>query len=239
MIHYMNDGQEFEYALDLAREILLQSTGTGSDDISYRTVCEEFLHAIRKFAIYAFSLSEEKDLLSQWRAYCPPEGGFALGFSAAKLRELAEPEGFHLVRCEYDRDAQQTLIRPIVDEILNRAREIGSKFTFLDLQLSVIRRLAEIGASLKHPSFAEEREWRLIATHVPAGSVRYRATRSLIVPYYDLAIARGSSFPVERVVVGPHRHADLAERSLRLMTSAARGWPVKVEQTATPFRVLG
>ena len=57
--------------------------------------------------LYVFCLSEEPDLLSQWRAYSEHGSGYALGFSSNGLKNLLRrTEGQYLVRVVYDKEAQ-------------------------------------------------------------------------------------------------------------------------------------
>jgi hypothetical protein len=97
--------------------------------------------------------------------------------------------------------------------------------------------LARVGGAIKHPSFKEEREWRLIAVPSSFEGVKYRAHGSLIVPYLDLPIPKDGQL-IKEIVVGPCRYPDLALRSIRLMSAAQRGWPLKVTTARTPFRQL-
>ena len=239
MLHYMNDGQEFGYALELARGLLRESLGTTAEDEDCRSTCEQYLNSIKRLAVFIFSLSERQDLLSQWRAYCPPEGGYVIGFRAKELQDVVLPEGFRLVACEYNRERQIELLRPVVDRMISAARELGSGASGTALRDVMTDEFAEVAAGLKHPSFEEEREWRLVAAPKPFDTVVYRATQTLVVPYFNLSITRGKTLPVSRVVVGPHRFPELARRSLHFMTAVVRGWPIKVEHSNTPYRVIG
>jgi hypothetical protein len=47
---------------------------------------------------YSCSFSKQKDLLSQWRGYCPPEEGYAIGFkSPDKFRDFMCDDGLSIV----------------------------------------------------------------------------------------------------------------------------------------------
>jgi hypothetical protein len=239
MLHYMNDGQEFGYALEMARGLIREMLGNNEEDEDCISTCEQYLTSIAQLTVFIFSLSERQDLLSQWRAYCPPEGGYAIGFIAKTLEDIARPEGFRLVACEYDRNRQTELLRPVVDQIIKTAHELGPGANGIAMHKAMTDDFAEVAAGLKHPSFEEEREWRLVAAHKPLDTAMYRTTQTLIVPYFNLSITKQETLPVSRVVVGPHRFPGLARRSLHFMTAVVRGWPVKVEHSETPYRVIG
>src|SRR5262245_7768346 len=103
MIHYMNDAQEFRYALRLARQLVLTATGA---EQHHRTVCDNFLSSIERMAVFVFSLTSHKDQLRQWRAYAT-NGGYAIGFPTEHLQAIARNVGAQLVRCDYNPDSQR------------------------------------------------------------------------------------------------------------------------------------
>jgi hypothetical protein len=70
IIHFLNDAEEFQYAISIEQELLKER---GSAEAS--EVLSTFLDWITSANVCAFSLTAEGDLLSQWRAYCPASGG--------------------------------------------------------------------------------------------------------------------------------------------------------------------
>jgi hypothetical protein len=71
----------------------------------------------------SFCLSEEDDLLSQWRGYAADATGLSIGFSSEYImslskrsRDQAKPH-FSLHKVEYDATAQEELIRPTYKEV--------------------------------------------------------------------------------------------------------------------------
>lgn len=69
-----------------------------------------------------FCLSEDGDLLSQWRGYAADGTGFSIGFARAYLEELASlsrpPEEYiKLHQVVYDPDDQEATVMPIYDEV--------------------------------------------------------------------------------------------------------------------------
>ncbi len=88
-IRYLNDSSEFTYAVQLAYKALREWKHT---DLAYyqafRKLAEERLRESGSSILVA-SLSEEGDLLSQWRGYCSPGPGFAIGFNGRYLATVA------------------------------------------------------------------------------------------------------------------------------------------------------
>jgi len=140
-----------------------------------------------------FCLSEEGDLLSQWRGYANDASGVSIGFSKQYLEELVGSTkddkaqiATILHQVTYNKSKQLDLIRPfyqkLKDEIAKGAfRPIGNG-SFLDLiddreikkdneetkntNLRVLVELLRLFPqifTLKPVGFKEEKEWRLVS----------------------------------------------------------------------------
>ena len=237
MIHYMNDSQEFRYALDLARSLIVEMDGV-SEQVR-RLVADEFLRTVRSVAVFVFSLTERNDLLSQWRAYSSSRGGYSLGFSRDVLGGITAEDSAILVRCVYDRDSQVALLKPVLHEMLEAASAMPIDAHGIELYRTFAEQFTAAAATIKHPSFDEEREWRLIfGPGVDPARTGARTGGGLVIPYYRCSIRRGGKYPISTIVVGPSPNADLAARSLRYVTTNQFGWPAKITFSQSPFRPL-
>ena len=70
-------------------------------------------------------------------------------------------------------------------------------------------RVVSMAPTLKHPSFVEEDEWRLISGPIPRKhpQLKFRAGKSMLPPYFELNPADTSeAVPVARLVIGPTPH---------------------------------
>jgi hypothetical protein len=96
------------------------------------------------------------------------------------------------------------------------------------------RRVSLSSSSLKHNAFNEEREWRIAIFDVPEGSVRFRARKSMIVPYVEFDLGNGRPvWPlIQRVVAGPSPHQAETIAALKKMM----GQQVAVERSSIPYR---
>jgi len=82
----------------------LNDKSEGLDILTYlkRYIKTKEILALLKFIdsrteTYTCSFSKQKDLLSQWRGYCPPEEGYAIGFKSPKeFRSLMNNEGISI-----------------------------------------------------------------------------------------------------------------------------------------------
>lgn len=146
----------------------------------------------RFFDGLGFCLSEQSDLLSQWRGYADDGRGVSIGFKREYLDELAEasvrsnPAGFELHRVEYDPDRQEALIQPTYAELRSLiaagAFRLKGIRGFLDVRspeqiaeedqatakahgalIVELLDLLPMLFALKSPAFREESEWRLVS----------------------------------------------------------------------------
>jgi len=148
--------------------------------------------------VFVASFSEEGDLLSQWLAYSGPSNGFALGFVPDQF-EQARAEGFTLVRCVYDRAKQIELVSAAIDAICQSE---------LDLDDEGIKKILITAASLKHPGFVREAEWRLIKpltfTSRERQYVQFREGRFGLVPYINAPVVAPSEQLIPATIqIGP------------------------------------
>ncbi len=191
----------------------------------------DFLAELSAYA--GFCMSEDGDLLSQWRAYADNGAGVSIGFNSEyfeRLGNLKRDRGdefsAHLTKIEYDVAKQKELIAEHIDEILKlvadgalrRPTLLSSeedtkkwKEKFMSMGLRFIFFYFFI-YRLKNPAFAEEREWRVIS-HVfrnnredsfgQIGMMDFRSLSDRIVPFARIALEPLQHVSVTEVVLGP------------------------------------
>jgi hypothetical protein len=228
MIHYLNDAAELKTALSICQNILAKELREISDfaikdvvGIWRQILDDELLEETRTCVV---SFTEAPDLLSQWRAYCPPDGGYALGFRTSSLEACLHKQGFVLVRCVYNLSEQKKLLEKWIgdtisalkeivqqDEDLRESGEITGKMNrkVEELFISELHRIAPV---IKHSGFSEEKEWRAISNSDP--ELHFRTGRTILVPYHKIEL-NTPIFPGGKFVIGPSPHQKLAESSLK------------------------
>lgn len=178
-----------------------------------------------------FCLSEDGDLLSQWRGYADDGKGVAIGFSKNYfqwLSGLTKDAGklFELVKVEYGDEAHEAEITPtyekIRDQIYSGAfmiKNVGSPDIFLpEGPESYHRRLEEARTllqkhltpllttlfRLKSKAFEEEKEWRLLSDRYRHHSTpcEFRAEQNRLIPFRSIPLKKDYLSIVE-VVLGP------------------------------------
>jgi hypothetical protein len=232
-MHYQNDGEEYYYTFNLFKEIIEQEYPG--------LLTEEELLNIGKTAsgTFTFSLTAENDSLSQWRGYCP-NGGFALSFDTQQLNQVMQREHLVIAECVYDRARQRQLI---IDNIIKITPEqylvaitpttisasgTGSTDVWLH-SWGVAEALNYLSAILKHPSFFQEQEWRLIRTLGSAGrgafssntlfdiayanrlslrtDISIRSSKNKLIPYVAISLKHDEKpISFKEVVISPTPH---------------------------------
>lgn len=232
---YLNDSKEFRHAFDVARrEIneLMDAAVTNTQRDFYSRVSTDF-DRVRDLTYFVASMSEDRDLLSQWRAYCQPGDAFSLGFTAAQLRRRADAAGWQLVRCIYDEASQRQLIRDVVKShelrLPTAAIAVPQAYALSQLeQLSweCVQAIARLAPRLKHSSFEEEHEWRLGSGLEDLSELKhkFRAGRFSIIPYTDFTLWDADDPPDQlTVVVGPAPDQELTMNAVTWFL--AKRWP--------------
>jgi hypothetical protein len=208
---YSNDVSEVIYAQSVARELIqkfFQGRSLDEREKRIKSMWELDTDPDTNADAYITSFCESKDLLSQWRAY-GKSAGFEirfLGLTTLALRSPAVTETV-LTRVVYRKEEQQSALESVFREALkvldthDRSRKGSDKFFTVVSALSLLQ-IKRWLYSIKHPSFAEEKEWRIIAfpllKHPLAGngyehpeSIKFRVGRHSLVPYVELSPDHG------------------------------------------------
>lgn len=223
---YLNDRREYLHAIDLVRKrlkMLQQSAGQDVATSEALVAMTDGLNGVEGHCVCVFSLSKNQDSLSQWRAYGGKNSGFSIGFSKETLFDVCKRKSLHLAKCIYELEKQEQLVAKVVDEVLRKA--IASRLPGVVNWRSEVSKLMtesmnQYAPLLKHESFSDEGEWRLISGPILpiAADFRFRAGVSTIVPYYGVSLdqSKQQKFSPVRVVVGPTPHPDEAAHAVRL-----------------------
>ena len=204
---------------------------------------ESVISGMESINVCVCSFSERGDVLSQWRAYGGATSGFAVGFSGAALREVSEEHGW-LVPVIYDGVQQRRLVRKLLgdtlEENLNEYHHekvvgVGNLFAYL-------YRYAPI---LKHHSFEEEREWRIITRPLLCSNDRfgYRPGGSMLIPYFRLPLAGDKTLGIREIVIGPTPHPGQSRHSVdglllkhHIPTTTIASEAVRIHSSEIPYR---
>lgn len=218
-IHYLNDESEFGHAIELARVHLTDRHTRATP--SERHLIDRLLAGlltIRGISVFVCSFSERGDLLSQWRAYSGGSQGYSIGFdfNSPAFKAALQEQGFTLDRCEYDTNEQGRRVTALISAFLDRPDAAAAILTggrVDNYGEMFFQQFVQLAPLLKHPAFAEEKEWRIVLrpTHDTWAQTRFRAGRQVIIPYINCGLPppdRGQ--PFTNVIVGPGANMNLA-----------------------------
>jgi hypothetical protein len=248
---HMNDKQECKFAHSVARRIayteLKQSDATLRE--AFLAEFREQLERYQHLKVFVACFSEAHDLLSQWRGYGGTLG-YALGFSLDSVQNVAEKQGFQLQQVKYKNNEHEALLRPIVLDLISKFNPSWDRTKHREQIDNSFRpgmtAIAEKSAIIKHPTFSEEREWRL-HSHPMAplqDNTDFVVREGRIVPIVKVNLENGKTkhphldrdICIRGCVVGPGPDQD--ERSDVIWTIALRH-KISVGQTmrsAAPLR---
>jgi hypothetical protein len=204
--HYVDDPTELRYATKRTSK-RIKALGLNLKLDMLNPVSLDFIERT-EFHISIFSLSTEKDLLSQWRGYCGG-GGYAIGFDYQQLDSILRQRGkqhnrLHLRPCIYDKYEHSKVIDSYISDMDSK--------NMRNIPLNHFS--VNIGLSLKDPSFREEHEWRIISdvispifneTNKKYGiEWKKKISGYRIVPYMEIDLDDGNGvLPISEIVVGP------------------------------------
>ena len=225
-IRHLNDASEFRYAIELARDGVLEMPRGASG--SYGAFLDPFRDALagmEEGTVYVTSFSEAPDLLSQWRAYGQPGLGVALGFHTADLERVAKGSGYSLLRCNYSPAQHEGTLRAAFSEASSPPQP-----------LLFGRRVLALAPIFKHPSFSEEAEWRLVSGVPATGRLGFRRVGSLLAPYRCVPLELDGAIPLAEVLLAPSPHPNENAFALRLLLAEHGLGGTRVSHSAIPYR---
>jgi hypothetical protein len=241
---YLNDSQEVIYAINLAKEYFKNHH---TKDPRFMTEVAKILEKADGHAgglpVYVASFSEEPDLLSQWRGYCPNGPGFALSLSADRMMTLAQTHDWEIFKCIYDEDEQVEVLKRMLDEAVS----VKSPLKGFPTEVAFGLLLLSFASVFKHPKFSEESEWRatkrtggtpFAPPGKPAIPSNVRPGGSTLIPYIPFRLTPKPTEAIElaQLIVGPTPHPSLAVRAVNALLSEYKVDCAEVRSSEIPFR---
>jgi hypothetical protein len=207
------------------------------------------------FYIFVVSFSENGDLLSQWRSYCPENSGFNISFDLTAIQDIANKQGFFISKCLYDPEEQKAAIKHLfkqwgllyienmdnfsalakknkIDKLTDAVMEVSSE---------LIDAIVHLCPLLKHPSFVEEQEWRLVSHPITVEhpQVKFREGNTMLVPYFDLHLTEDTEpISIKSITIGPTSFSGMSHESLKAFLKSEKIKYDKVEISKIPYRSL-
>lgn len=175
--------------------------------------CYDMIYS--SLSVYACCLSEEGDLLSQWRAYADNGFGVSIGVSRNILEDLNnEPYGLSFFKVIYDLEEQYQYISDQVS-LIKKTMEYKN---FYASSAEVFENNAAKNSCMKNPAFSEEKEWRLCIGMAPEcrigvkgkfkdmemSEIKLYSNDRKITSYCDLSFEKKKRDFIKRIYLGPN-----------------------------------
>jgi hypothetical protein len=249
-IRYMNDSAEMRHTADLIGSEITRRIAGGRSDAGLLNQFQDWVaHRFTNgHMLFASSFRSNGNLLSQWRGYSSLGKGVSIGFDPVHLINCAERQSFQIGRCIYDPDAQNILIGQVVGAVEALAARYDSEQgrrasrSYHSVFENVESDLLRIAAILKHPSFQEEDEWRVVSpvlTDYVGSQVLFREGTSMLVPYVEFSLLcdKYGRIPLEHIFLGPTPNIDLSMNSLAMFLKKKGIEPKNgIDYCSIPFR---
>jgi len=249
-VNFLNDTEELTYARPTAvkalrgrADELAASREDGGWDtaeelraVVLRNIANELENSVRAesantYHAYVSCFCEDGDLLSQWRAY-GTENGYAIGFRSGRLLASSDvPDQVRFDGVVYGLEQA----RSHIDEMLEEAARPAAGFPGSTGNNRLMTIVLPAVATIKHPTFAEEKEWRLLTTTwgIPTG-LQFRPGPVGLVPYLRFKFPPDA---VAQVVVGPGLYSDARTNGIRQFLASCGLDSVEVVGSRSPLRL--
>lgn len=253
---YLNDKTEYTHAKEVITKISNELENESvKKHIETLFICLEQIYKI--YDVYTCSFSRNGNVLSQWRAYCPSDGGFSIGFDIDKL---IASNGMSFFQCLYTYESKKEAIEPLVIEFCENVEKLtkGIALTFseiwqerfkninikpyypmsnLDLEKNHIfikYELALLAAEMKDEAFIEEDEFRYIyiSDKRETKNINYRTNGSLLIPYRSI---NWSSDGINQILIGPSVNQNQNKFSIELLKES-NNMTFEILESKTPYR---
>lgn len=244
-LRFMNDSEEMSHGINHIRQLLegnwIKKRLRGSkatEAIKYvQSALDIHVENYMDFnPMFVCSFSRSDDLLSQWRAY----GSYSIEFSLDELEQ-------GLLECIYDPGVKSAIVDiAALDTLRSIARNLRiSKNSFSSAAHHEYLSLLKLASTLKHESFDEEKEVRMIVEKMDCDyPFLFRARGEVLIPYVEVPISLKN---IVGIKVGPMRDQELAYRSMCMFVDEVQRLKdfkdipsagIQVTKSEAPFRAV-
>ncbi|WP_028583955.1 DUF2971 domain-containing protein [Desulfogranum mediterraneum] len=250
-IRYMNDSAELRHSADLIHQEVKERIAQGHGKADLLGQFDDWVsHRITNgHMLFGASFRSHGNLLSQWRGYSTHGKGVSLGFAADYIRQCAHRQHFQIGKCIYDSSSQQRLIRQVLDAVESQVEQqlrggesceqLSAIYHLVFEQIEID--LLKIAAVIKHPSFREEKEWRIVSPVYTDASapISFREANAMLVPYVKFALQPDADHPIQldHLFLGPTSNIGISMNSLKMFLGQNGIVPTRgIDYCRIPYR---
>ncbi len=261
---HMNDWMEVVYGYDIMMSTLRQLVGSGELAFRSQPVFGDVLRAMELpdspfVDAYFAAFCEKGNLLSQWRAYAGTQG-FAVEVDPLvingelTLATKALARNLRLAKVEYDPERQRKGFRELINELVETVEAQHGSSDRLHGTLAEFVRvvLSSWAATVKHPGFEEEQEWRVIFQPMITAEEKYHSTEEFVIRVEDYALVthvelmpasvlkhpprQAPKLPIKSITCGPNVSMRSTVRALEILLRNNGYEGVKILKSEIPAR---
>lgn len=158
----MNDSTEGTLIVTALNKYILDNLSSIHEDFDFYKNLLEFINE-KSPHIYLSSFSQDRDLLSQWRAYADDGKGIAIGFPLNsfnvriienRLEDYCCYDQYYMYKVQYTNYEE---VNKIIESVLSKVKNKHDKVAISSVGMQFIR----MRVVFKNDSFSQEDEWRL------------------------------------------------------------------------------
>ncbi len=245
---FLNDKRELLHLRSAVNEMFEDEAESNKSE-TIRQICTQgaaYGEIQTAYEMFIFSMSDQRDDLSQWRGYAREGMGFTVGFDTVELIKAIDALPFEcgFGRVEYDSGKQIDAIRRAmreIDDVVVEAQKKGEQpiDDIIDQAARTLDAIVELRAGIsKHESFKGESEWRAAASiprDDPLNVVKIRSRNDRLIPYLAMPIAGTGKLPITAIGVGPGFVGTEDTTAVRKLC-AINGYDPEIYFAATPYR---
>jgi len=188
---------------------VLNTRHTAGAEIQYSAEKDKELIAVFEQEHYglSFSLSEEGDLLSQWRGYADDASGFSIGFSKKCIEKLIKDKSATfrptLEKINYI-PTTNTEKSEHGNKIFKICKDIKDNEVHTLSVSKIMDKLTPYFYTTKNEAFSEEKEWRILAQfhYEKLEKALFRTANQQIIPYIEIDTPNIKDL-IKKVIIGP------------------------------------
>ena len=210
---------------------------------------------------FAFCLSEERDLLSQWRGYADDGNGVAIGFKTEFFNRLCKknteketPAIFDFDKITYDEGVAKEYIADLLAKF--KWYQCSTLDDYKEALKNIYAKISADAPFYKKDGFSEEKEWRFVIDFLVKkiglfslsetndelctfGEIIYEARGNRLVPHIEIKISDITN-AISEIIIGPKCKEKEADILHFLVCSGALKSiydpSIKITKTATSYR---
>lgn len=262
-VNFLNDSKEIKHGVDIVLKAIEQTEKKESSDILDKM--KDNIKLLFKSEKYVTCFSKDGDLLSQWRAYGNNGKGISIGFEFSNLTDSFDKylTGTHI---EYDEKIQIESIKEYIHLMIEFYKNIENNYNWNGQDFNnlvakqIITFFNNVIYSFKHPSFIDEREYRLqleidnTMYKKEDIDLKFRATENLIIPYTVIKndyisyletkvpnesepIFSLKKLPISKIIIGPSLDYETVKTGIKKFLSEKGYNEIDIEKSNVPYRI--